>query len=210
MAEKELKAGHPPATNGYTRSDEEAQTAEAEKLRLKKRKRLTFFIIFMVSQIVIGIVIGLTIMKVKNPKFRVRSATFETFNVTTSSFNMTMNAELGVKNPNFGPYKYHNTTVEFYYGVTLVGTAIVPKSKASLLKTKKFNVAVNLIAPPSLLSDTKLASDISFGLLPLSSQSNLRGKVELMLIMKKKKSTQMSCTMNVNIKTQQLQDVMCN
>ncbi|CAL5344055.1 hypothetical protein CsSME_00029243 [Camellia sinensis var. sinensis] len=210
MAEKELKAGHPPATNGYTRSDEEAQTAEAEKLRLKKRKRLTFFIIFMVSQIVIGIVIGLTIMKVKNPKFRVRSATFETFNVTTSSFNMTMNAELGVKNPNFGPYKYRNTTVEFYYGVTLVGTAIVPKSKASLLKTKKFNVAVNLIAPPSLLSDTKLASDISFGLLPLSSQSNLSGKVELMLIMKKKKSTQMSCTMNVNIKTQQLQDVMCN
>ncbi|CAL5407884.1 hypothetical protein HYC85_013304 [Camellia sinensis] len=209
MAEKELKAGHPPATNGYTRSDEEAQTAEAEKLRLKKRKRLTFFIIFMVSQIVIGIVIGLTIMKVKNPKFRVRSATFETFNVTTSSFNMTMNAELGVKNPNFGPYKYRNTTVEFYYGVTLVGTAIVPKSKASLLKTKKFNVAVNLIAPPSLLSDTKLASDISFGLLPLSSQSNLSGKVELMLIMKKKKSTQMSCTMNVNIKTQQLQDVMC-
>ncbi|CAL5407880.1 unnamed protein product [Camellia sinensis] len=210
MAEKELKAGHPPATNGYSRSDEEAQTAEAEKLRLKKRKRLTFFIIFMVSQIVIGIVIGLTIMKVKNPKFRVRSATFETFNVTTSSFNMTMNAELGVKNPNFGPYKYRNTTVEFYYGVTLVGTAIVPKSKASLLKTKKFNVAVNLIAPPSLLSDTKLASDISFGLLPLSSQSNLSGKVELMLIMKKKKSTQMSCTMNVNIKTQQLQDVMCN
>ncbi|GMP70374.1 hypothetical protein CsSME_00029249 [Camellia sinensis var. sinensis] len=210
MAEKELKASHPPATNGYTRSDEEAQTAEAEKLRLKKRKRLTFFIIFMVSQIVIGIVIGLTIMKVKNPKFRVRSATFETFNVTTSSFNMTMNAELGVKNPNFGPYKYRNTTVEFYYGVTLVGTAIVPKSKASLLKTKKFNVAVNLIAPPSLLSDTKLASDISFGLLPLSSQSNLSGKVELMLIMKKKKSTQMSCTMNVNIKTQQLQDVMCN
>ncbi|KAL7214196.1 hypothetical protein ACSBR1_026589 [Camellia fascicularis] len=210
MAEKELKAGHPPATNGYSRSDEEAQTAEAEKLRLKKRKRLTFFIIFMVSQIVIGIVIGLTIMKVKNPKFRVRSATFETFNVATSSFNMTMNAELGVKNPNFGPYKYRNTTVEFYYGVTLVGTAIVPKSKAGLLKTKKFNVAVNLIAPPSLQSDTKLASDISFGLLSLSSQSKLSGKVELMLIMKKKKSTQMSCTMNVNIKTQQLQDVMCN
>ncbi|KAL7183707.1 hypothetical protein ACSBR2_025982 [Camellia fascicularis] len=210
MAEKELKAGHPPATNGYSRSDEEAQTAEAEKLRLKKRKRLTFFIIFMVSQIVIGIVIGLTIMKVKNPKFRVRSATFETFNVATSSFNMTMNAELGVKNPNFGPYKYRNTTVEFYYGVTLVGTAIVPKSKAGLLKTKKFNVAVNLIAPPSLQSDTKLASDISFGLLPLSSQSKLSGKVELMLIMKKKKSTQMSCTMNVNIKTQQLHDVMCN
>ncbi|KAL7183714.1 hypothetical protein ACSBR2_025989 [Camellia fascicularis] len=185
MAEKELKTSHPPTTNSYARSNEEAQTAEVEKLRLKKRKRLTFFIIFMVSQIVIGIVIGLTIMKVKYPGS-------------------------GVKNPNFGPYKYRNTTVEFYYGVTLVGTAIIAKSKASHLKTKKFNVTVNLIAPPSLLSDTKLASDISFGLLPLSSQSKLSGKVELILIMKKKKSTQMSCTMNVNIKTQQLQDVMRN
>ncbi|GMP70380.1 hypothetical protein CsSME_00029254 [Camellia sinensis var. sinensis] len=123
---------------------------------------------------------------------------------------MTMNAKLGVKNPNFSPYKYRNTTIEFYYGVTLVGTAIVPKSKVGHLKTKKFNVAVNLIAPPSLLSDTKLASDISFRLLPLSSQSKLSGKVELILIMKKKKSTQMSCTMNVNIMTQQLQDVKCN
>ncbi|KAL7183706.1 hypothetical protein ACSBR2_025981 [Camellia fascicularis] len=148
MAEKELKTGHPPATNSYARSDEEAQTAEAEKFRLKKRKRLTFFIIFMVSQIVIGIGIGLTIMKVKYP--------------------------------------------------------------AGHLKTKKFNVVVNLITPPSLLSDTKLASDISFGLLPLSNQSKRSGKVKLILIMKKKKSTQMSCTMNVNIKTQQLQDVMCN
>ncbi|KAF5947346.1 hypothetical protein HYC85_013303 [Camellia sinensis] len=189
-------------------SDEEAQTAEVEKLRLKKRKRLTFFIIFMVTQIVIGIVIRFNNNESQKSRFRVTSATFETFNVTTSSFNMTMNAELGIKNPNFGPYKYRNTTVEFYYGVTLVGTAIVPNSKASLLKTKKFNVAVNLIAPPSLLSDTKLASDISFGLLPLSSQSKLSGKVELILIMKKKKSTQMGCTMNVNIMTQQLQDVM--
>ncbi|KAL7214195.1 hypothetical protein ACSBR1_026588 [Camellia fascicularis] len=173
MAEKELKTGHPPATNSYARSDEEAQTAEVEK-------------------------------------FWVRSATFKTFNIATSSFNLTMNAELGVKNPNFGPYKYRNTTVEFYYGVTLVGTAIIPKSKVGHLKTKKFNVAVNLITPPSLLSDTKLASDISFGLLPLSSQSKLSEKVKLILIMNKKKSTQMSCTMNVNIKTQQLQDVMCN
>ncbi|KAL7183704.1 hypothetical protein ACSBR2_025979 [Camellia fascicularis] len=209
MAEKEQQAYHPPATNGYARNDEEAQAAEAEKLRLKKRKRLTFFVIFMVSQIVIGIVIGLTIMKVKNPKFRVRSATFETFNVSNSSFDMTMNAQLGVKNPNFGPYKFRNTTVKFYYRETLVGTAIVSKSKAGLKTTKKFNVTVDLIAPISLASDAQLASDISIGLLPLRSQSELSGKVELMLIMKKKKTTQMNCTMNVNIKSQQLQDVMC-
>ncbi|CAL5344058.1 unnamed protein product [Camellia sinensis] len=209
MAEKEQQAYHPPANNGYSRNDEEAQAAEAEKLRLKKRKRLTFFVIFMVSQIVIGIVIGLTIMKVKNPKFRVRSATFETFNVSNSSFNMTMNAQLGVKNPNFGPYKFRNTTVKFYYKETIVGTAIVSKSKAGLKTTKKFDVTVDLIAPISLASDAQLASDISIGLLPLRSQSELSGKVELMLIMKKKKTTQMNCTMNVNIKSQQLQDVMC-
>ncbi|CAL5407874.1 unnamed protein product [Camellia sinensis] len=213
MAEREeQKAGHPLApANGHARSDEEAQKEEAEELRLKKRKkRLIFFVIFTVSQIVMGIVFGLTIMKVKTPKFRVRSATFETINVTSPSFHMKMYAEIGVKNPNFGPYKFHNTTVNFYYGETLFGSANIPKSKAGLKTTKKFNVTVDLIAPTSLASNSQFANEVSSGLLPLRSQSNLSGKVELMLIMKKKKSIQMNCTMDVNIKSQQLQDLNCN
>ncbi|KAI8005699.1 Late embryogenesis abundant protein [Camellia lanceoleosa] len=205
------KAEYPLApANGFARSDEEALTsAEAEELRLKKRKRLTFFIIFTVSQIVMGIVFGLTIMKVKTPKFRVMSATFEIINVTSPSFNMKMYAEIGVKNPNFGPYKFHNTTIDFYYGETLFGSAGIPESKAGLKTTKKFNVTVDLIAPTSLASNSQFANEVSLGLLPLRSQSNLSGKVQLMLIMKKKRSIQMNCTMIVNIKAQQLQDVNC-
>ncbi|THF95565.1 hypothetical protein TEA_006222 [Camellia sinensis var. sinensis] len=125
-----------------------------------------------------GIVFGLTIMKVKTPKFRVLSVMFETINVTSPSFNMKMSAG-------------------------------IPVSKASLKTTKKFNVTVDLIAPSSLASNAVFANEVSLGLLPLRSQSNLSGKVKLMLIMKKKKSIQMNCTMIVNIKAKQFQDVNC-
>ncbi|XP_059627406.1 late embryogenesis abundant protein At1g64065-like [Cornus florida] len=173
MAEKEQQPGYNSAAPyNYGRADEEAQTKE---LKRQKRKKLILYIAaFAVFQTIVIVIFSLTVMKVKTPKFRVRTASFETFSVTASSFDMRMNARLGVKNTNFGPYKFDDSTITFYY-------------RAS----------------------SELGSDFNSGILPLSSTSRLTGKVELMLVMKKKKATNMNCTMEVNIATQQLQNLKC-
>jgi len=204
MAEKEQQPGHNSAAPyNYGRADPEARSTK--ELRRKKRIKIAAYVVaFVVFQSIVIAIFALTVLKVKTPRFRVRSATFDTFSVTGTSMDVTMNAQLGVKNTNFGPYKYDNSTVIFYYRGAQVGTAFVPKSKANFKSTKKLNVVVSLSSTSS-----ELASDSAAGIVPLSSEARLTGKVELMLIMKKKKATNMNCTMELNIPTRQLQNVKC-
>ncbi|CAK9163501.1 unnamed protein product [Ilex paraguariensis] len=212
MAEKEQGPTYPlAAANGHARVDEGAASAASKELRRKKRmKCLIYIVAFAVFQTGIILLFALTVMKIRNPKFRFRSATFENFTAVpaTPSFNLRMSAELGVKNTNFGHFKYQNSTVYFFYKDSQVGEAIVPKARARARSTRKFNVMVDL-SSANIPSNSRLGSDLSSGFLTLTSQSRLKGKIELMKVMKRKKGTDMNCSMEVVIATQQLQNVMC-
>ncbi|KAI8564918.1 hypothetical protein RHMOL_Rhmol03G0220400 [Rhododendron molle] len=195
--------GHPLApVNGYARSDAEAATTNTEELRRQKRKKyLIYFAAFVVFQTLIIVLFSLTVMKVKTPKFRIRSSySINTFDVPQTNTSSTLNAQFVVKNTNFGPYKYDSTTVNFLYNDIQVGSAVISKSKANFLSTKKINVPVDL----NLSGNT---SNSEF--LTLTSTARLSGKVELMLIFKKKKAVNMNCTMDVNTKTKELLNVAC-
>ncbi|KAK2983602.1 hypothetical protein RJ640_023136 [Escallonia rubra] len=98
----------------------EAGSVESQDLRRQKMKKYIIYgVAFVIFQVIVLSIMGLTIMKFRNPKFRVRSATFDgAFDVGTAanpSFNITMNTKFGVRNNNFGPFKYQNATVDFYY-----------------------------------------------------------------------------------------------
>ncbi|MGI4329160.1 LEA type 2 family protein [Klebsiella pneumoniae] len=178
--------------------------------RQKQKKWALYIIAFIIFQTGIIVLFTMTVMKFRTPKFRVRSSrSFDTFNAANNSFNLRMNAQFGIKNTNFGPYKYDNTTVTFFYKGTPVGSTTVRKSKADFRRTKKVNFAVDLVTPTELSSNSELASDISSGILPLTSQSRLTGKIEIMFIFKKKRATNMNCTMDVNIAQQVLQNIKC-
>ncbi|GFY83303.1 hypothetical protein Acr_03g0000770 [Actinidia rufa] len=212
MAEREQKAGYPLApSNGYGRSDEEAMNSD--ELRRQKRKKWALYIIaFVIFQTGIIVLFTFTVMKFRTPKFRMRPASsFDTFDVQTATplFNLRMNTQYGIKNTNFGPFKYGNTSVHFYYKGTEVGSTTIRKSKANFRSTKKVNVQVNLVMPASLASNSELANDLNAGILPLTSQSRVNGKVEIMFIFKKKRSANLNCTMEVNISTKSLQNVKC-
>ncbi|KAL3532960.1 hypothetical protein ACH5RR_006481 [Cinchona calisaya] len=152
-------------------------------------------------------------MKVREPKFRVRSAIFENFDVSTlntnASFNIRMNAELSVKNANFGRYKYQNSTIEFFYQDYKVGEAVIPKGKANFQSTKKFNVLVDLNSANVVPGEVLGNEFVQHAWIPLTSRSPLKGKATLMLIFKKNKSTNMNCTMNLNISSKQLENLTC-
>ncbi|KAL6320818.1 hypothetical protein AAG906_008818 [Vitis piasezkii] len=196
MAEKDAYPLAP--ANGHARNDAESAAVHADELRRKKRmKCIIYLILFVVFQSIVILVFALTVMKVKSPKFRVREASFSSFEVNpgTPSFSMKMNAQLGVKNTNFGHFKFDNSTIVFSYMGIPVGEAFVPKARARARTTKKLNVTVDL-------TSTALAS-------MNSHSSKLSGKVHLMKVMKKKKSAQMNCTMEVNTQLQSIQNVKC-
>ncbi|KAL3535251.1 hypothetical protein ACH5RR_003712 [Cinchona calisaya] len=215
MAENGEQKVYASATiNPYGRADEEvASVAQSEERRKKRMRRFAYIAAFAVFQTAVILVFALVVMKVRAPKFSVRSATFENFDVSTldtsPSFYIFMNAELSVKNPNFGSYKYPISTIEFFYQDYKVGAAVVLGGKANLKSTKKFIVSV-LLGSGNVPGDV-LGNELrQHGLIPLTSRATLKGKVTLMLIFKKNKYTNMDCTMNLNITSRQLQDLRCN
>ncbi|XP_052185336.1 uncharacterized protein LOC127796982 [Diospyros lotus] len=214
MAEKpQVHPELPQSDHPMAKHDAEAVVAlpDDELRRQKRMKWLLYIVAFVIFQTGVIVLFSMTVMKFRTPKFRVREATFGAFEVQTSnaSFNLRMNAQLGVKNNNFGPYKFDNTTIFFYYNGTQVGRGAVSKSKANFRSTKKLDVAVDLVAPASLAGNSELERELSSGILPLTSASKLDGKVTIMFMLKKKKSAEMNCNMEVNTITKQLQNVKC-
>ncbi|CAI9098622.1 OLC1v1035301C1 [Oldenlandia corymbosa var. corymbosa] len=209
----QFKVGTMPAVNPYGRADEELATvAQREERRKRRMKCFAYVAAFAVFQTAIILIFALVVMKVDAPKFRVRSATFDDFQVSTlntnASFNIRMNANLAIKNKNFGRYKYEDSTIEFFYQDIKVGEAAIPSGKAKFRSTKKFTVPVVLSSasvPGNVLGD----EFSRHAWVPLTSRSTLKGKVRLMLIFNKKKSTNMNCIMNLNISSKQLQDLVC-
>ncbi|XP_030474959.1 uncharacterized protein LOC115692295 [Syzygium oleosum] len=213
MAEKNQNQYQPPESNGYHRSDQESlHTMEDEEAKRKKRMKWTIGIItFVIFQVVQALFFVLVIMKFKSPKFRVAEFDIQSLSVGTQaspSFDMSFVAPIRIRNTNWGPFKYDASFVNFTYGGFQVGQAVIPKSKANFKSTKKMDVNVTL-SSANLPSDSNLGSDLSSGVINLNSQGELRGKVTVMFMFKKRKTSQMNCTMAINTVTKAVQSLSC-
>ncbi|XP_047307203.1 uncharacterized protein LOC124910576 [Impatiens glandulifera] len=201
--------------NRYVPSDEVAPSVLSQDLQRQKRKKWAIYIaLFALFQVTIILVFALVVMKARTPLFMVRSATFTSSNYNRSginpSFDFNMSVDFRIKNANFGSYKYEEFNVYFYYEDSLVVTAPIYKSRTGFLSTRKFPISINLSSNElSGLSLSTLAIDLSTGVLPLTINSTMKGKVEILLLFKKKKSTSMKCNMGINTLTGQLQDIKC-
>lgn len=189
------------------------ESGEASELRRRKRRRcLLYIFLFAVFQTGIILLFALTIMKTRTPKFRLSSTAFSTFDYSAAaanpSFNIMMYAELSVKNTNFGRYEFQSTTVYFYYNNGVVGSVIVPSWSARARSTRRVQVEVAL-SSAGLLDRVQLGSDLGSGVLPLNSQSTLNGKVEVLKLLKKKKSAEMECFIAINLPHQAVDYLSC-
>ncbi|KAK7818445.1 late embryogenesis abundant protein [Quercus suber] len=176
-------------------------TLTSDELRRKKRIKP------------LSSVFALTVMRVKTPKVRLgTNITFQNFNTGTQvspSFDLSFTTQAGIKNTNFGPYKYDSTIATFMYQGVTIGQVTIPKGKAGLRSTKKVTVTVN-VNSNALSSTTGLGSELGAGVLTLNGQAKLSGKVELMMfVMKKKKSAEMNCSMTINLSSKAIQSMIC-
>ncbi|KAL0015892.1 hypothetical protein SO802_002961 [Lithocarpus litseifolius] len=164
------------------------------------------------QQTIVILVFALTVMRVKTPKVRLGTdITFQNFSAGTQaspSFDLSFTTQLRVKNKNFGPYKFDSSIATFMYQGVTVGQVTIPKSKAGLQSTKKVGVTVN-VNSNALPSTTNLGSELGAGVLTLNSHAKISGKVELMFVMKKKKSAEMNRTMTIHLSTKAVQSMIC-
>ncbi|XP_022733126.1 late embryogenesis abundant protein At1g64065-like [Durio zibethinus] len=214
MADKEQQVHPLKPADKHPRSDEEsASSLQSKELKRKKRIKYAVYIAaFAVFQTAVILVFALTVMRVKNPKVRIGRVTIETMESNNTgaaaSFDLKFIAQVTVKNTNFGHYKFDNSTMTFLYDGVRVGEAIIPKARARARSTKKLDVTVE-VNSRALTTTTGLDSEMSSNVLTLNSQAKLRGQLELMKVMKKKKSPEMNCTLTFNVSTRNLQELNC-
>lgn len=196
----------------HSRNGEESNTYQfKDEIKREKRIKMYKYIgAFIVFQIIVFTVFGLTVVKVKTPKVRLGAIDIQSLNSVpaTPSFDASFTTQIRVKNPNWGPFKFDASIATFsYQGVTL-GQVLIQKSKAKMRSTKKIGVTVNLNSK-ALPSSSNLGSELKSGVLTLRSQAKLSGKVEIMSVTKKKKSAQMDCAIVFDLSKKAIQAMEC-
>lgn len=176
--------------------------------RKKSLKCLAYVAAFVVFQTGIILLFVMLVMKIRDPKVRIASVSVANHNISSSSFNLDLMAKVTVKNTNFGHFKFENSTAIISYLGTPVGEATILKARARARSTKKFNVTA-AISSSKLTDNTRLRSDLNSGVLKLTSTAKLSGKIHLFVIFKKKKSAEMNCTMDLNTKTNSIENLSC-
>ena len=167
-----------------------------------------------VLQVIVILAFALVVMRFKTPRFRLRAASFTTFqagNSTNPTLNLVMNAQFTVRNRNYGRYKYESGTVLFAYRGLTIGQAFIDESRARARTTKKVN-ATAVLSSASLVGRDELdqlGRDIGAGVLSITSQAELEGKVQVLRVIKKKKNTRLNCTLDVEIATRSVRNLIC-
>lgn len=164
------------------------------------------------------IILIFTVFKIKDPIIRMNGVTVEKLDLvnTTGTIlpipkpgsNMTIRADVSVKNPNYASFRYSNTTTTISYRDTVVGEARGPPGKSKARRTMRMNITIDIIAD-KIVSHPGLQDDISTGLLTMNSFTSVGGRVKLLNMIKKHVVVKMNCSITVNITSQAIQEQKC-
>ncbi|KAL3536765.1 hypothetical protein ACH5RR_000131 [Cinchona calisaya] len=213
MAERDQVRPLAPASERQSSDDEEANLYFKGDGKRRCIKCCGGIAAILLIQAIIVIILIFTVFKVKDPVIKlngVKVDKFELINGTTPKpgTNMSLTADVSVKNPNYATFKYPNTTTTLYYHGTVIGEARGPPGKSKARRTMRMNITIDFIMD-RLISHPMLNSDVGSGLLPMSSFTRIGGRVNMLKIIKKHVIVKMNCTMAVNITSRTIQDQKC-
>ncbi|XWS38292.1 hypothetical protein CRYUN_Cryun19dG0119200 [Craigia yunnanensis] len=199
MAEQEQIKPLAPAAFHARSDDEEALSMQ---LKLKKRKYIQCcgcISALLLIQAVIVLVLFFTVFWIQDPRIRLNSITIQGLEFLSNEslwtdVNVTLLADVSVKNPNVATFKFNNSTMLIYYGGKVVGEGNNLQGNAKARRTLRRNVTVEIV-PKKILAVPSLTSDITSGALNISSSTIISGRVKIMNIFKKNIVVKFNCSM---------------
>ncbi|GAV85086.1 LEA_2 domain-containing protein [Cephalotus follicularis] len=197
----------------YQRSDEEYATIKPKVVRKERcNKCFVYFLAFFVLLCAIVLVLALIVMHPRNPGIKLSSVTVKNLehgNGTQPYLNVTLVAEVTIKNTNFGEFRYVDTNGSVLYGVMEIGNMKFRQGSVKARETNKFDV--NMDVRSYRLQETRdLSIDINDGMVNLTSNAELEGNMYLLKYVMKKRTAKLNCGMRLNLTSQSIQDLACN
>ncbi|KAL3622169.1 hypothetical protein CASFOL_033580 [Castilleja foliolosa] len=148
-----------------------------------------------------------TIFKLKAPTVRVHKLTIGKLDLANGT-NMTLNANVWVKNPSFAYFTYNTLVTTLLYRGGVVGESRGAPGKAKARRTTRVNVTVDIMTDRILL-DPNFDVDLFTGLVNMSSYTRVGGRMKLFVVIDKKLTVWMRCNMTFNITSRAIQHHKC-
>ena len=175
----------------------------------KSSKFLVYFLALIVISSAVLLIFSSIVLRATTPKVKLRSVTVKTLLHGNSTLNATLITELTIRNRNFGSFRFRNATGLVFYGTVTVGEMKIREGRVRARDTERLSVTVE-VRSSNQSEARNLSSDLSFGVLKLSSHAQLHGRVNLLNILKRKKRPEMNCNMNLVLRNQNIQDLVCD
>ncbi|KAK1321202.1 hypothetical protein QJS10_CPA03g00281 [Acorus calamus] len=160
---------------------------------------------------VVLLVLALTVFKVKEPNITMNSLTLQNFQValaTPVTINLTVTADVSVKNPNAASFNFGNTTTSISYRGTTMGEVHGPPGEAPAHRTVRMNLTVDVLGD-KLIGVPSLLGDVASGSLAVGSLTRVGGRVKIIGIIKRHVVVTMNCSFTVSVTTQSILDQRC-
>ncbi|KAJ1405965.1 Late embryogenesis abundant protein [Sesbania bispinosa] len=193
----------------FSNQEDQPHISERQTIRMRKFIRccgcVTAIIVIFV---VILIVLAFTVYNVKEPEVKMNGVTLLNatlasllFNRTlTNDNNITLLADISVKNPNAFTFRFGNTTTTVYYDGKGIGQGTTAPGKAKARRTMRFNVTMEIMAK-ELLDNPNLVNDLKDQAFNISSYTRIDGKVKILNLIKRKVVVDLNCTNQYNYTT---------
>ncbi|KAH6768999.1 hypothetical protein C2S51_014335 [Perilla frutescens var. frutescens] len=166
--------------------------------------------------VTVVLVLMFTVFHVKVPSLTMNAVTIKGVGELNSSGtsvgpgrNVTFGFEVSVKNPNVASFKFSNTTTSLYYDGSRVGENTGQPGEARARKRLRVEVNVGVMVD-RLREVGRLKSDLEAGFLSISSYTTISGKVKITGAIKRSLIVKLTCTMNVSVRSQEIQDLDCS
>ncbi|XP_023730852.1 late embryogenesis abundant protein At1g64065 [Lactuca sativa] len=214
MVEKEkVKPLAPSIDQNQTVSDDEDTVYKKTTRPRKYVKWLSCIVASIIHLAVVVVILIFMVFKIKEPEIKMNDVMVNNFDFMNGSIlqpgtSISLTIDISVKNPNFASFRYKNTTTNLYYRGVVIGVARGPPGQSKARRTTRMNITMDIMVD-RLFGNPNLQSDISTGLLSMSSYTIVGGRVKLLTIIKKQVTVSMNCTMKVNIISRAIEDQMC-
>lgn len=159
------------------------------------------------------LILMLTVLKVKDPTMNLNYVTLKglesanLFNLLPTT-NLTIEADMSIKNPNAAAFKFNNAVTGIYYENVLIGEAKTPKGTAKANKTFRLTITIDVMLQ-TFLRVPRFLGDLTAGEMPVNTRSSIKGKVEVLNIVKKTVGVKLDCSLTVVLASQNFKDLNC-
>ncbi|XP_062074961.1 late embryogenesis abundant protein At1g64065-like [Humulus lupulus] len=193
----------------------ESDDSTNKELHHRRKMRRLYLVAVVVLILTVGILVfSITIFHINAPSFRIRSFTIDELTISSANtVDMKFEAEMGIKNTDFGHFDFEQTSLSFFYrGARLAlghddddhDDSLIDQGIVKARSTKKIKFSAEMGTTSSMS-----AEDIESRYFTLNCKATMNGTIHLMKLIKRKRSSEMNCNVNINLYTKVVLDIKC-